>query len=379
MCGIVGYVGEENAKEAVIEGLKRLEYRGYDSAGIALNIDGRIEVKKHVGEIKNLEKLTTDPEFDSNIGIGHTRWATHGAPSDVNAHPHTNSDSTIAVVHNGIIENFVELREMLQKEHGIEFKSDTDTEVIAHLIGLYNEGDLVDAVYKATNMMRGAYAIACISADDKDHIVAVRKDAPLVAGIGDGFNFVASDIPAMLKYVREVYFIENDEVVVLDKDSIRIFDEDRNEVKRDVFHVDWDADAAEKEGFDHFMIKEIYEQPKGIAETLQRRLDERGNVKLDFELTKEYLDSLTRIYIVACGTAYHAGLVGKYVIEKFAKIPVEVDVASEFKYRDPYVDDKTIFLHYLLEKFIHNIFKFFERYFSISIFVNIFYHFFKSF
>ena len=225
MCGIVGFVGEGNAKEVVIEGLKRLEYRGYDSAGIALNIDNRIEVRKHVGEIVNLEKLISDEDFDSNIGIGHTRWATHGAPSDINAHPHVNSDSTVAVVHNGIIENFVELREMLQKDYGIVFRSETDTEVIAHLIGIYNKGDLLDAVYKAASKMRGAYAIAAISSDDPDRIVAVRKDAPLVAGIGKGCNFIASDIPALLKYVREVYLIENDETVVLDKNSIVIYDD----------------------------------------------------------------------------------------------------------------------------------------------------------
>ena len=345
MCGIVGFVGEGNAKEVVIEGLKRLEYRGYDSAGIALNIDNRIEVRKHVGEIVNLEKLISDETFDSNIGIGHTRWATHGAPSDINAHPHVNSDSTVAVVHNGIIENFVELREMLQKDYGIVFRSETDSEVIAHLIGIYNKGDLLDAVYKATSKMRGAYAIAAISSDDPDRIVAVRKDAPLVAGIGKGCNFIASDIPALLKYVREVYLIENDETVVLDKNSIVIYDDNRKVVDRDVFHVTWDSDAAEKEGYEHFMLKEIYEQPKGISDTLHRRIDENGEIKLDgIDISKEELEGLSRIYIVACGTAYHAGLVGKTVIEKYAKIPVEVDVASEFRYRDPFVDDRTLFI-----------------------------------
>ena len=345
MCGIVGFVGEGNAKEVVIEGLKRLEYRGYDSAGIALNIDNRIEVRKHVGEIVNLEKLISDEDFDSNIGIGHTRWATHGAPSDINAHPHVNSDSTVAVVHNGIIENFVELREILQKDYGIVFRSETDSEVIAHLIGIYNKGDLLDAVYKATSKMRGAYAIAAISSDDPDRIVAVRKDAPLVAGIGKGCNFIASDIPALLKYVREVYLIENDETVVLDKNSIVIYDDNRKVVDRDVFHVTWDSDAAEKEGYEHFMLKEIYEQPKGISDTLHRRIDENGEIKLDgIDISKEELEGLSRIYIVACGTAYHAGLVGKTVIEKYAKIPVEVDVASEFRYRDPFVDDRTLFI-----------------------------------
>ncbi len=345
MCGIVGYVGGNNAKEVIIDGLKRLEYRGYDSAGIALNINNRIEIRKHVGEIKNLEKIISDDGFESNIGIGHTRWATHGVPSDINAHPHSNTGNTIAVVHNGIIENFVELREMLENEHGVVFKSDTDTEVIAHLIGIYDEGDLVEAVYKAVGKMRGAYAIGVISSKDPDKIVAVRKDAPLVAGIGKGCNFIASDIPALLKYVREVYLIENGETVVLDKDSIKIYDENKNEVKRDVFHVTWDSDAAEKEGYEHFMLKEIYEQPKGVAETLNRRLDQDGKIRLDgISLTAEDLEKTSKVYIVACGTAYHAGLIGKAVIEKFAGISVEVDVASEFRYRDPLIDEHTLFI-----------------------------------
>ena len=345
MCGIVGYVGTDNAKERVIDGLKRLEYRGYDSAGIALPIDGRIEVRKHVGEIKNLEQIIRDPEFNSSAGIGHTRWATHGAPSDLNAHPHCNSDSSIAIVHNGIIENYIELKSWLSKEYGIEFKSDTDSEVIAHLIGVYYDGDLHEAVNKAVSEMRGAYAVAAIAADEPDRIVAVRKDAPLVAGIGEGFNFIASDIPAMLKYVRKVYFIENNETVVITKDDIRIYGENGKPVKREEFHVSWDADAAEKEGYPHFMLKEIYEQPKAIEETLSRRLNDDNSIKLDgINITKEELETIDKIYIVACGTAYHAGLVGKMVIEKMAKIPVEVDVASEFRYRDPFVDDKTLFI-----------------------------------
>ena len=247
MCGIVGYVGRDNAKEKVIDGLKRLEYRGYDSAGIALPIDGRIEIRKHVGEIANLEKIIQDDEFDSSVGIGHTRWATHGAPSDVNSHPHGNSDNSIAIVHNGIIENYIELKSWLSTDYGIKFKSDTDSEVIAHLIGIYYDGDLHAAVNKAVEQMRGAYAVAAIAADEPDKIVAVRKDAPLVAGLGDGFNFIASDIPAMLKYVRSVFFIENNETVVLTKDDIKIYNEEGKIVKRDIFHVTWDADAAEKD------------------------------------------------------------------------------------------------------------------------------------
>lgn len=345
MCGIVGFVGSGNAKEKIINGLKRLEYRGYDSAGIALPINGKIEIKKHVGEIKNLEKIIGDPGFDSNMGIGHTRWATHGAPSDLNAHPHANGDNTIAIVHNGIIENYQEIRERLIKEHGIKFRSETDSEVIAHLIGVYYEGDLLAAVNRAVSEMRGAYAVCAIAAAEPDKIVAVRKDAPLVAGIGKGCNFIASDIPALLKYVKEVYFIENNETVVLTKDDITIYDENGRKVKRDVFHVTWDADAAEKEGYEHFMLKEIHEQPKGISETLLRRINDDGSVNLDgISMTKEDIDGFNKVYIVACGTAYHAGLVGKLVIEKMAKLPVEVDVASEFRYRDPFVDEHTLFI-----------------------------------
>ena len=345
MCGIVGYVGEGHAKERIIDGLKRLEYRGYDSAGIALPINGKIEIRKHVGEIKNLEKIIGEPAYDSSVGIGHTRWATHGAPSDLNAHPHANGDNSIAIVHNGIIENYQEIKEWLIRDYGVKFKSETDSEVIAHLIGIYYDGDLLQAVNRAVEQMRGAYAVAAIAAAEPDKIVAVRKDAPLVAGIGKGFNFIASDIPALLKYVREVYLIENNETVVLTKDDIKIYNEDGKVVKRDVFHVTWDADAAEKEGYEHFMLKEIHEQPKGIQETLVRRLNEDGTINLDgISMTKEDIENFDKVYIVACGTAYHAGLVGKLVIEKMARVPVEVDIASEFRYRDPFVDEKTLFI-----------------------------------
>ena len=338
-------MGEGHAKERIIDGLKRLEYRGYDSAGIALPINGRIEIRKHVGEIKNLEKIIGDPAYDSSVGIGHTRWATHGAPSDLNAHPHANGDNSIAIVHNGIIENYQEIKEWLIRDYGVKFKSETDSEVIAHLIGIYYDGDLLQAVNRAVEQMRGAYAVAAIAAAEPDKIVAVRKDAPLVAGIGKGFNFIASDIPALLKYVREVYLIENNETVVLTKDDIKIYNEDGKVVKRDVFHVTWDADAAEKEGYEHFMLKEIHEQPKGIQETLVRRLNEDGTINLDgISMTKEDIENFDKVYIVACGTAYHAGLVGKLVIEKMARVPVEVDIASEFRYRDPFVDEKTLFI-----------------------------------
>lgn len=345
MCGIVGYIGDGNAAEIIIDGLKKLEYRGYDSSGIAVYNNGKIDVRKYKGRIANLEAALAKEPCTSFIGIGHTRWATHGAPSDLNAHPHANMDKTIAVVHNGIIENYVELKEWLIKEHGVQFASETDTEVIAHLIGVYYNGDLVDAVYKAVEKMRGAYGIGVICSAEPDKLVAVRKDSPLVVGLGEGCNFIASDIPALLKHVRKIYLIENNETVVLTKNNVKIFNAERKEVKRDVFNVTWDADAAEKDGYDHFMLKEIHEQPKAIYETLNRRLDENGIIKLDgISLTKEDLDGFNKVYIVACGTAYHAGLVGKFIIEKLAQIPVEVDVASEFRYRDPFVDNKTLFI-----------------------------------
>ena len=347
MCGIVGYVGNKNAKDIVIDGLKKLEYRGYDSAGIAIVRNGKLEVKKHVGGIANLENLIGDDPMDSPVAIGHTRWATHGAPSDTNAHPHVSQNGKIAIVHNGIIENYVELRQELIEEHGINFKSETDTEVVAQLIGVIYEQkkDLLESVFAAVEKMRGAYAIVAIAEDEPDKMVAVRKDAPLIVGLGKGSNFVASDIPALLKYVKEIYLIENNETVLLTGDNVTIFDENRNTVEREVFHVTWDVDAAEKEGYEHFMLKEIYEQPKGLSETLNRRLDDTGKINLEgISITKEDIENLSKIYIVACGTAYHAGLVGKYIIEKLVKVPVEVDVASEFRYRDPLVDENTLFI-----------------------------------
>lgn len=345
MCGIVGFIGNQNAKEVILNGLKSMEYRGYDSAGIAINMKDRIEVRKHVGGIENLEKITRDVEFDGKQGIGHTRWATHGVPATVNAHPHLSQDGEIAIVHNGIIENYAEIKDWLIGEFGVKFASETDSEVIAQLISVYYKGDLHKAVNKAVKKLRGAYAIAVIAHDEPDKIVAVRKDAPLVAGIGKGCNFIASDIPALLKYVREIYLIENNETLVLTKDDIKIYDKDGNEIKRDVYHVTWDADAAEKSGYEHFMIKEIHEQPEVIGETLNRRLDENDRIKIDgISLSKEEINQFDKVYIVACGTAYFAGLVGKYLIEKIAKIPVEVDVASEFRYRDPLVDDKTLLI-----------------------------------
>jgi glucosamine--fructose-6-phosphate aminotransferase (isomerizing) len=345
MCGIVGYIGKREATAVLTEGLSRLEYRGYDSSGIAVYDKGTIKVRKYKGRLSVLTDHLKEETIKGTIGIGHTRWATHGEPSDRNAHPHTNEKGNIAVIHNGIIENYIQIKEWLIKNKGVTFQSDTDTEVIAHLIDHYYEGDLLAAVFKAIQKMEGAYAIGVICKEEPDKIIAVRKDSPLIVGLGKEENFIASDIPALLKYTRDMYLIENGEVVLLTKDDVKIFNELGQPVKRDVFHVTWDAQAAEKEGYPHFMIKEIHEQPKGIAETLLRRLDKHDHIVLDgIKLTKEDLDKINKIYIVACGTAYHAGLVGKTAIEKFAKIPVMIDVASEFRYRDPFIDENTLFI-----------------------------------
>jgi len=345
MCGIVGYIGDENATDIIIDGLKRLEYRGYDSAGIALCTKDGLEVRKKKGRIQNLEDAISAESLYATLGIGHTRWATHGAPSDINAHPHCDTSGKIAVVHNGIVENFVQLKSWLSKEYGIEFVSETDTEVIAQLIGVFYEGDLEDAVFKAVEKMQGAYGLGVVCADEPDKMIAVRKDSPLIVGLGEGCNFIASDIPAILKHVRKIYLIENNETVVLTANDVRIYNAERQEVQRDVFNVTWDADAAEKEGYDHFMLKEIHEQPKGIRNTITRRMDDDGNIVLDgIKMSKEEIENFNKVYIVACGTAYHAGLIGKAAIESLAGISVEVDVASEFRYRDPFVDDKTLFI-----------------------------------
>ena len=346
MCGIVGYVGNDAPQGIVIEGLKKLEYRGYDSAGIAVVSDGEIELRKHVGAIVNLEKLIGKENLGGHVGIGHTRWATHGAPSDVNSHPHMSADNRVALVHNGTIENYVELRTALEDE-GIGFKSDTDSEVAAVLIGKYYNmsGDLKAAMDKATSEMTGTFALAAIAADEPDMFVAYRKNAPLIVGKGDGCNFVASDFSALLKYTKDVYLLENGDTVVLTPDSVTIYDETGKEIKRETMHISWDESVAEKGDFEHFMLKEIYDQPEGIMETLKRNLSDNGRVELyDMTLTKEDFAKFNKICIVACGTAYHAGLVGRNIIEKLVKIPVEVDVASEFRYRDPFVNEQTLFI-----------------------------------
>ena len=344
MCGIVGYLGKRQATEVLVEGLSKLEYRGYDSAGVAVNVGNELEIRKFKGRLAILaEDLEKNP-INGVLGIGHTRWATHGEPSDVNSHPHFNMKKTIAVVHNGIIENYMELREELQAE-GVVFLSQTDTEVVAHLVDKFYEGNLLDAVYKATEKLRGAYALGVICKDNDNELVAVRKDSPLIVGLGEGENFIASDIPAILKYTRNVYFLENDEYVHIQGSNVTILDGNKNVIEKSVNEITWDVEAASKGGYDHFMLKEIYEQPNGVKETLLRRLNANGEIQLDdIKMTKEDLDKINRVYIVACGTAYHAGLIGKYAIEKFAHIPVITDIASEFRYRDPFIDDKTLLI-----------------------------------
>ncbi|SMC27025.1 glucosamine--fructose-6-phosphate aminotransferase (isomerizing) [Clostridium acidisoli DSM 12555] len=345
MCGIVGYVGKRNAADLLVKGLEKLEYRGYDSAGIAvINSNGKLEVQKVKGRLFNLEEKLKESPIKGNIGIGHTRWATHGAPSVLNSHPHINRTGTIAVVHNGIIENYIELREWLI-EKGYKFITDTDTEVVPHLIDYYYEGDIVDASIKAVKKLQGSYALGIVSLNDPNKIVAVRKDCPLIVGLNKDENFIASDIPAVLNETRDVYFLEDNEFVVLSENGVEILDENKEKIEKEVYHVTWDADAAEKSGYDHFMLKEIHEQPKVTKDTMTSRIILGEDIKLDkINLTKEQIDKFNKVYIVACGTAYHAGIVGKYVIEKLARIPVEVDIASEFRYRNPIIDKNTLMI-----------------------------------
>lgn len=342
MCGIVGYSGNRKATPILVEGLKKLEYRGYDSAGVAVIEKGSINLTKVKGRLANLEEELKKSENNGNVGIGHTRWATHGAPSVLNAHPHLNDKNTIAVVHNGIIENYMELRKELSAK-GYKFLSETDTEVIPHLIDSYYDGDLLKAVMKAAKKLRGSYAIAVVCTEEPDKVVAVRKDSPLIVGLKDGENFVASDIPAVLSETRDVYLLNDNEFVLLTKDGVELFSEDGQKITKDVYHVTWNADAAEKGGYDHFMLKEIFEQPKVTKDTMTSRIIAGQDIKLDkINLTKEQIENIQKVYIVACGTAYHAGIVGKYAIERLARIPVEVDIASEFRYRNPIINDKTL-------------------------------------
>ncbi len=340
MCGIVGYIGTRQAKDLLIEGLEKLEYRGYDSAGIAVMQPDGIRLCKVKGRLKNLEAEAETKDLSGTLGIGHTRWATHGEPSVKNSHPHTNTSGTIAVVHNGIIENYAILREYLENE-GYTFTTDTDTEVIPHLVDYYYEGNLFDAVVRATEKLSGSYAACVMCSAEPNKIVAVRKYSPLIIGLGQGENFVASDIPAILKQTRDVYLLEDNEFAVLTKEGVQLFTHEKKPISREIYHVTFDADAAEKAGYDHFMLKEIHEQPKAIRDTLLGRVAVGQPTVFD-SLSYEKIKDIREIFIVACGTAYHAGLVGKNVIEKLSGIPVDVDVASEFRYRDPIIDEKTL-------------------------------------
>ena len=337
MCGIVGYVGEREAIEVLVNGLSKLEYRGYDSAGVAVIEDKQIKVKKCKGRLKNLEAKLKEKPLMGNIGIGHTRWATHGEPSDINSHPHSNETITISVVHNGIIENYAQLKQWL-KNKGYKFSSETDTEVIPNLLDYYYAGDLLDAVIKVTSKLEGSYAIGVMCNNEPDKVVAVRKDSPLIVGVGKDEYFIASDIPAILNYTRDVYYLDDKEFVVLDKKGVNIYSEDREVINKDISHITWSVDAAEKDGYEDFMLKEIHEQPKAIRDTMKSRIVLNNPINLDdIKLTKEDLDKIDRIYIVACGTAYNAGIIGKNVIEKLARISVETDIASEFRYKDPII------------------------------------------
>ncbi|NLY77924.1 MAG: glutamine--fructose-6-phosphate transaminase (isomerizing) [Tissierellia bacterium] len=344
MCGIVGYIGSKNATDILLEGLGKLEYRGYDSAGIAVIKDNSIQVEKRKGRLAVLKESLEDNHVEGNVGIGHTRWATHGEPSDVNSHPHLNNEHTVAVVHNGIIENYLSLRQELT-EKGYTFKSETDTEVLPFLIDYYYEGDLVEAVKKTISRLEGAYALGIIHKHHPDMLIAVRKDSPLVIGVGEGENFIASDIPAILNYTRQVYLIDNNEMAVLTNDSVEIMKTDGTKVDKEIYNVEWDVEAAEKGGYAHFMLKEIHEQPKAVKDTLSPRVDKDGMVNIkDLKLDEDYIKRINKVYMVACGTAYHAGLIGKAFIEKYANIPVVADIASEFRYANPFIDENTLMI-----------------------------------
>lgn len=344
MCGIVGYIGFEDASQFMLDGLSKLEYRGYDSAGIAvIGPNNVIKVQKKVGRLANLEGIVKNDPNPGHIGIGHTRWATHGRPSDMNAHPHTDAKGLFAVVHNGIVENYLPIKEELIKK-GYEFKSETDTEVVAHLLADLYDGDFEGTVRRVLQRIEGSYSLVILCADDPSRIICTKKDSPLVIGLGKGENFIASDIPAIINHTRDTFIMNDGEVAVVTKDSVRVSDLAGNLINKKVYHVTWNAEAAEKGGFEHFMLKEIYEQPKAIRDTLTGRISKDNKDVIFEELGWEPADvaSVNRILITACGTAYHAGLVAKYYIEQLARIPVEVDIASEYRYRDPLTDKNTL-------------------------------------
>lgn len=340
MCGIVGYIGKQNAVDVLIDGLRKLEYRGYDSSGIAIVDHTGLNVQKAEGKLANLQEKIKDDNLHSSIGIGHTRWATHGRPSDYNAHPHTSQNGRFAVVHNGIVENYLSLKETYLA--GERFTSETDTEVVAHLLEKFYNGNFEETVVKVLDVLEGAYALVMVCADEPDKIIACRKDSPMVLGVGEGESFIASDVPALLAYTRNCMYIEKGELCVLTRDGITIKNHALEVIEKEIHAIEWDAEAAEKEGFEHFMLKEIFEQPAVFKKTIAGRI-QGASVHFDeFELTSQQVQKWKKIYIVACGTAYHAGLVGKQIIEKMARIPVEVEIASEFRYRDPMLDEDTL-------------------------------------
>lgn len=343
MCGIVGYIGGREAADFLMDGLTKLEYRGYDSAGIAVYHDGAIAVRKKKGRLVNLAEEVKVHPVVGTIGIGHTRWATHGGPSDLNAHPHTDEAGNFAIVHNGIIENYMELKEELL-EKGYRFKSETDSEVVAHLCADMYDGDFTQTVQRVLARLRGSYSLVFMSRFEPDKIICSKKDNPLIIGLGEGENYIASDIPAILSYTRKTYIMNDGEIAIVKKDNVWVTDLEGNPISKKVFEVNWDAEAAEKGGYEHFMLKEIYEQPKAIKDTMGSRVSEDGSHVQFEELnwTTEDVTSIGKIMITACGTAYHAGLLAKYFIEKLARIPVEVDIASEYRYRNPLTDSKTL-------------------------------------
>ncbi len=343
MCGIIGYIGDNDVAPILLDGLEKLEYRGYDSAGISTIHPDGIQTIKSKGKISNLRKKV-DEEYNgfSSVGIGHTRWATHGKPSDINSHPHMSQNNKFSIVHNGIIENFVTLRDDLRNE-GIRFKSDTDTEVVAQLLEKYYNGDMKATIMTVLNKIEGAYSLAILCEDFPNEIWAVRNASPLIIGLCNGQNFLASDITAVLKYTKDIHQLNDGEFCCLKRDGVQVFDEHGNPIEKEIVKITWNVDTAEKGGYAHFMLKEIMEEPDAIAKTISPRINSKDEIVLDdFSLTKEELESFSKIYILACGSAWHVGVVGKYVIEELTRIPVECDLASEFRYRNPIVDDKTL-------------------------------------
>ena len=344
MCGIVGYIGFNQASDFLLDGMAKLEYRGYDSAGIAvIGAENVIKIQKKVGRLANLEAIVKADPNEGTVGIGHTRWATHGRPSDMNSHPHSSEDGKFAVVHNGIIENYMPLKEELI-EKGYHFKSETDTEVVAHLLADMYDGDFVGTVRRMLARVDGAYALEIICADEPDKIICTKKENPLVIGLGKGENFVASDIPAIINYTRDTYILSDGELAIVTRDNVSVFDREGNAVDKEVFHVSWNAEAAEKGGYEHFMLKEIHDQPKAVRDTFGTHISEDGKTVHFEELnwTADDVAAFNKILIVACGTAYHAGLVTKQYIESLARIPVNVEIASEYRYSNPLTDDKTL-------------------------------------